>query len=332
MRLVLLPVLAFSGALSLAASSEAAVWSVPGDFATIQDALDSSTVASGDTLQVAAGDRAGATVTKRVTLEAQGLVVIVSGPAVGPGEAGFLFPGGGAGSGSTIENFRFDVDFPVFSRGADDVSVIGNTLDLPIQGVTDWGNGGWGSGWLISRNTILGLLTSCGGGIGILVGDYNGGTIRSNLVTENMIRGQVWVPPGDCGGYNAPGILLYADFRGGAPGASEITANRITGNRVGIRTSDPALVTVSAVELSDTRDLAGTLIVDTNAVHYNDLRGMVVPVSYTPDELSTVNDVSDNQTGTGGILRAGRPLAPALHGSVPAAPPTVQRFDPAPIR
>ena len=286
--------------LLLGGSVEAAVWQVPGDFPTIQAAIDSPLVQEGDTLRVMPGRRAGASVTKEVVLRAQGRVVINDGPVVNAlGKAGFLFPGGGAGSGSTITGFRFEtVAFPVFSRGADDVSVTQNTMSAPVQGVTNWANGSWGQGWDISHNVILDLRTSCGGGIGILIGDYNGGTVTGNVIVHNEIRGTVRVPASDCGGYNAPGILLFADFRyPGDLGAAAIEGNRVAKNRVFVASSNLALVTVAGIELSDTRDLAATLIIQSNAVVYNDLRGMSVPVALTPDELASVNRIAKNRSG-----------------------------------
>ena len=109
-------------------------------------------------------------------------------------------------------------------------------------------------GWDITHNTISGLRTSCGGGIGILIGDYNGGTVPGNLIAHNEIHGRVRVPRRDLGGYNAPGIVLFADWRRQGDTGATITGNRVTKNQVFISSGNPDLVTVSGVELSDTRD------------------------------------------------------------------------------
>jgi hypothetical protein len=87
-------------------------------------------------------------VTKAVAIRALGWVTIVDGPVVNSlGKAGFLFPGGGAGSGATVEGFLFEnVAFPVFSRGADDVSVTRNTMYRPNQG-DELGERHLGQGW-----------------------------------------------------------------------------------------------------------------------------------------------------------------------------------------
>ena len=295
LRRVVTATWALAGASLLCGSAGAAVWQVPGDFPTLQAAIDSSQVKDRDVLEVRAGRHAGATVSKAVQIRAQGRVAIVDGPVVNAlGRAGFLFPGGGAGSGATIEGFRFEgVAFPVFSRGADDVSVTHNTMLAPNQGVTIWA----GRGWDVSHNLVSDLRTSCGGGIGILLGDYRGGTVSGNVIAHNQVLGRVWVPGNDCGGYSAPGIVLFADFRWGATGAT-LTGNRVTKNRVLLSSRNPALVPVAGVELSDTRDLAAELVITDNDVVHNDLRGMDVPVALTPAELGPpVNRIEKNLTG-----------------------------------
>ena len=300
--------------LLLAEDARAAVWRVPKHFPTIQAAIDSDAVKDGDTIAVWPGRRPGATVTKAVTIRAHGSVIIVDGPVVNAlGKAGFLFPGDGAGSGATIADLHFrHVAFPVFSRGADDVSVTGNTMWRPLQGVTNWAVGQWGNGWDITHNAILGLRTDCGGGIGILIGDYAGGTLSDTLIAHNEVHGQVRVPTDDCGGYNAPGVVLFADFRSSGDSGAVIERNRVVKNRVRLRSSDPALVSVSGVELSDTRNDPSLLVIRANAVIYNDLRCMDAPVALTPDQLASVNRIDRNLTcfavlGPAETLRAPEP-------------------------
>ena len=292
---------ALAGALLLCGSAGAAEWRVPGHFQNIQAAIDSPLVKDGDVLRVLPGRRTGATVTKAVVLRALGCVTIVNGPVVNSiGKAGFLFPGGGAGSGATVDGFDFEgVAFPVFSRGANDVSVTRNTMFMPNQGVTNWANGPlWGKNWDITHNVILDLRTSCGGGIGILIGDYAGGTVTGNLIAHNEVRGRVRVPSDDCGGYAAPGIVLFADWRYPGDTGARITGNRVTKNRVSISSTRRALVPVSGVELSDTRNDPDELDIKDNEVVYNDLRGLHVPVALTPDELAPpVNRIEKNLTG-----------------------------------
>ncbi len=256
-------------------------------------------------------------VTKAVEIRGNGKAVIVDGPrrwpAVPEWEAGFYFPGKGQGSGASLVGLRFEhVDLPVFSAGADDVTVARCTLERPLQGITNWGGDGWGIGWDVTDNTIQGLRSACAGGIGILVGDYAGGRAAGNLVAHNVVRG--WLRPADddCGGYDGSGIVLYADFRDGREGASAIEGNRVSKNRVHFESTDPDLVGAVAVELTDTRD-DGALppVIHDNAIVWNDLRGMDEPVVATPEELAGANRIEKNRTGPTGRSADRREAAPS---------------------
>jgi hypothetical protein len=284
--------------LLLAGRAGATEWRVPGHFPTIQAAIDSSRVLDGDTIDVRLRAARGATVTKAVVIRGDGNVTVWDGPTVNTlGKAGFLFPGGGQGSGATVTGFTFRIAFPVFSRGADDVSVIHNSMWSAIQAVTNWANGHWGRGWNISHNEITQLRTSCGGGIGILIGDYAGGVVTGNEIAHNRIDSRLSVPETDCGGYNAPGILLFADFRYPGDLGAAIEGNRVFKNRMHVSSGRPTLVTASAIELTDTRDLPGQVVIQGDDVVYNDLRGTPVPFAFTPDDLEGANRVEHNYTG-----------------------------------
>jgi hypothetical protein len=85
----------------------AASWDVPGDFATIQDAIDSTLVIDGDRIMVGAGRHAGASVTKAVEIKGEGGAIIETGPLLTTYmpcgsivlNIGFSFEGAGAGGG-----------------------------------------------------------------------------------------------------------------------------------------------------------------------------------------------------------------------------------------
>jgi len=335
MRIDRLPVstVALAASLAVAAGADAAVWRIPGHFATIQAAIDSPRVKDGDTLRVLTGSHAGATVTKAVTIRgwdrAGTGVLIVDGPVVNPyGKAGFFFPGAGAGSGATIADLAFsNVAFAVFSRGANDVSVVGTTTWGALQGITNWGRGQWGRGWDITRNRILGLRTSCGGGIGILIGDYQGATVTGNRITHNEVEGRLRVPGGDCGGYAAPGILLIADFRLPGDTGAAIEGNRVAKNRVFLASSEPIIVRATGIELTDTRNTPALLVIRQNDVVYNDLRRLTDPIALAPDELSTVNRIEGNWLGDP-LLARSRSADPESLSRATAGPPA----DPKPIR
>jgi hypothetical protein len=152
-------------------------------------------------------------------------------------------------------------------------------------------------------------MTSCGGGIGVLVGDFQGGTVADNLVARNTIRGRLSAPDGDCGGYSAPGIVLYADFRGGAAGA-RIQSNVVSRNKVAVASpvtivgAHSIRVSVVGIELTDTRGdwTNQPPAVEDNAVTYNDLRGTAVPLWSLPDEASAVNTIENNYTSPPGFM------------------------------
>jgi hypothetical protein len=269
------------------------VWSVPGDFATIQEAIDSDDVVDGDSILVGPGNFAGAFVTKGVEIRGLGGAVIDDGPELGNYGLyqGFRILAGG--DGAVISHLHFTVDFPVMNEAANDVTVTHCTMVSSIQGVSNWG----GSGWTISHNEIIDLRTRNGGGIGILVGDRfaNEQGVRDNVISHNKISGTLHVYSSDGGGYNGTGIVLYADFRWGRSGAVAIADNQVTYNKISLVSDTPEVVDVAAIELTDTRndDAVAPVIFD-NAVRFNDFRGTELDIMLTPASLANVNDISRN--------------------------------------
>ncbi len=269
----------------------AADWRVPGDFATIQDAVNSPSVADGDRILVGPGSFAGALIDKPVHIQGQGRTTISSGPAHPSGMSqGFRLLAGA--DGTTITRLRFTVDLAVIA-GADttNVTVTQNTFVNPVQGISAWR----ASGWEITHNDITDLRTRCGGGIGILVGDYNGGSVTDNVVSHNRIRGTVHVAAGDCGGYNGSGIVVYADYRWGRLGSTQIAFNRIVKNDISLVSDNAPVVDVAAFELTEASDapLPAHVIHD-NAIGFNDFRGTALQVVLSPEDLADVNTISRN--------------------------------------
>jgi len=272
-------------------AAKGAVWHVPGDFVTIQLAIDSADVETGDTIMVGPGEHAGAIVTKAVEIMGEDGAVINSGPDFYSWMAGFLF-NDDSGSGAIISHLQFEiVKFPIFSGGANDITVEHCTLLNPIQGISNW----MGSRWQISHNEIIDLCTADGGGIGIFIGDYMAipEGVNDNLVSHNKITGTLFVDVGDGGGYNGTGIVLYADFRRDAEGAVGIENNRIVHNKISLISDTPVVVDVVAIELTDSINDANPVIVD-NAIGFNDLRGTELQIVLTPDNLDECNDISRN--------------------------------------
>ncbi|UCG46758.1 MAG: right-handed parallel beta-helix repeat-containing protein [Phycisphaerales bacterium] len=286
------------------ANLQAATWNVPGDFATIQVALDSPEVIPGDTIMVGPGQHAGATITKAVEIRGEGGATIVDGPLLAPYPyaCGFFFPGQGAGSGATISHLKFEtVEFPVMSRGADNVTVSQCSLVDSLQGISNWG----GSGWEISHNEITDLRCNNGGGIAVLVGARFGEMIVDNVVSHNKISGTLHVPPPydeggtEKGGYEGSGIVLYADFRYGWPGAAEISCNRVVKNKVSLVSDNASLVDVCAFELSEVYLPAqhpgeSSIVTTENTVGFNDFRGTLNQIVLSPEILADYNSISRN--------------------------------------
>ncbi|MHC4111321.1 MAG: right-handed parallel beta-helix repeat-containing protein [Planctomycetota bacterium] len=278
--------------LVLIGTVNAATWNVPGDFATIQDAIDSISVLPGATILVGPGNHAGALVTKEVEIKGEGGAVINDGPAHGHpniDNQGFRLLAGS--DGATISHLGFDgVDLAIMNGAAvSDVTVDHCTFTNTIQAISNWG----GSGWQISHNVITDLRTICGGGIGILVADYTGGTVKDNVISHNKITGTLHVSVGDCGGYSGTGIVIYADFRWGRNGAVAITNNRVVKNKVSLVSDKADLVDVVAFELTDTRDTTAD-VVFSNAIGFNDFRGTTNQISLTPMILEEANNISRN--------------------------------------
>jgi hypothetical protein len=278
-------------------AGKAALWRVPGDFSTLQDAIDDDAVQDGDLIMVGPGEFAGAIVSKGVRIKGVGIAVINDGPLPWPGvrpfKAGFLFPGSGSGNGARISHLKIEaVEFPVFSRGADNVTIEQCTMLNAIQAVSNWR----GSGWAIIQNEIIDLRSSNGGGIGVLIGDYLGGVVTDNVVSHNKLSGTLHVASNDGGGYNGSGIVLYADFRWGMPGATAINLNRVTKNKVSLISDTPEIVDIAAIELTEATvaPLENPVIYD-NAIGFNDLRGTALQIVLSPTTLDNpVNDISRN--------------------------------------
>lgn len=260
-------------------------------YTTIQGAVDDAV--AGDEIKVCSGEYAGALVDKQVTITGAGDVVINGGPAHSSGLIqGFRFLTGS--DGSEISHLTFAVDLVIMNGEAvDDVSIHHNTFLNAIQAVSDWR----GNGWNISHNKIVDLRTQCGGGIGILVGDYSGGTVEGNVVSHNTIEGTLHVSEGDCGGYDGSGIVLYADFRYGGAGAEAIRDNFVEYNSVSLVSDNSDVVDVNAFELTDTRDDVSANpypVIFDNAIGFNDWRGTANQTLITPADLENSNTISRN--------------------------------------
>jgi len=298
-------VLSFS--LVVATPVAAATINVPGDQPTIQAAI--AFASSGDTIEVAAGTYFGATVNKAVTIQAKpgDTVIINDGPNTHSFlRAGFEFPNDYSGSGTTIRGFHFvgtiqsgytddgKLDFAVFSRGADDVTVEQNVITDTLQGITNW----HGDRWQIRDNQLTDLWTLNGGGIGILVGANDGSTVQDNTVSDNQISGTLYVYSGDGGGYDGTGIVLYTDFRWSSGG--KVINTLISGNDISMVSDTPSVVNFNGIEVTDTRNSDGNPAsiydnqVVSNNIHGNGDDGIAISAGTTNNDFH-LNCIYGNQ-------------------------------------
>ncbi len=261
------------------------------DYSTIQEAIDDPNGV--EKIKVCSGEYAGALVDKSVEIVGAGDVTINYGPVHGSGLIqGFRMLAGS--DGSEISHLTFEVDLAIMNGAAvSDVSIHHNTFLNAIQAVTNWR----GNGWTISHNRIVDLRTRNGGGIGILVADYLGGTVSGNVVSHNTIEGTLKVYEHDGGGYDGSGIVLYADFRWGGAGALAIKDNSVVKNTVSLVSDTPDVVDVHAFELTDTRDDVSAIpypVLFDNAIGFNDWRGTASQMVFMPEELEAENEISRN--------------------------------------
>jgi hypothetical protein len=282
--------------IALPSVAGAEVWSVPDDFSTIQQAINSPDVHDGDEIEVGPGNFRGARITKAVILRGSGDTYITSGPKIWRNRAwraGFLFRGPRAenGSGAQIHNFYFQgVEFPVFASqwGAvvHGVTVRHNSIEDAIQGITMW----HADDWDVQYNEILDLRTANGGGIGILVGTYSGDDAYENRISNNVITGTVRVASGEKGGYNAAGVFVVSDHRGRNRGGL-VEGNYVSSNVISLVSDTPEVVPVVGIDITDTRGWTKRNKITENVVVNNDLGGTAHDVELTPIKLDDVNKV-----------------------------------------
>lgn len=280
--------------LLLPAAAGAATWTVPGDYATIQDAIDDPAVVDGDTLRVGPGTFAGALMDKSLFIKGVGRAVIDDGPVHSSGLIqGFRLLAGS--DGSTFSHLTFKTDFGVMNAEAvDAVTVTLCNFKNVVQGVSNWR----GVGWEISHNKFRDLRTFNGGGIAILVGDFLGGkAVTDSVVSHNSIRGTLHVFSGDFGGYNGTGIVIFADFRFGRTGTGPVAFNRVVKNSVRMESDNPSVVDIVAFELTDTRNDPTAVpypVLHDNAIGFNDWRKTDLQMVFTPADAENQNTISRN--------------------------------------
>ena len=264
----------------------AAVLKVPNPYATIQEAVDAA--APGDTIMVAPGEHAGCWIYKPVHIKGQGNATITAGLNYGY-VFGFIF--GPGSDGSSISHLAFTVDFPIYGTWANDVTVTQCSLRNPIQGISVYE----GCGWDISQNTIVDVrMEPLGpsGGHGIVFVHRYGGPVADNVVSHNVIRGQVTVLPNNLDpSWVRSGIALF-----GTSDTGPVSHNLVEYNEVALLSSDETVLGVAGILLQDMRPDAASLepIITDNAIGFNDLRGTALPIALLPGSLADVNFIARN--------------------------------------
>lgn len=262
-------------------------WYIPGDFSTIQDAIDSVNVGDGDTILVGSGNWFGAEVDKSVEIRGEDGAVIDDGPVISGWQFGFRL----YSDGVTISHFTFQgVELAVYGKVVDDITVEHNKIYDTVQGISNWD----GNNWIIRHNVIEWVYATTGGGIGIAFGSRNS-PVSGNIVTHNKIVS--YFP--DDRTFSVGGILLCADKRyGWVPG--EVTNNKIVHNKVKATGIDCWAIALQVIGLSSYDPVPpaeityATGILYDNIVGFNDLRGSDFFVECLPVELEGVNTISRN--------------------------------------
>lgn len=215
-----------------ATAAQAAVWRVPGDKATVKEAV--AIAGPGDTIEVGAGRWCGAFIDKSLNLVGRDGAVIAGSSADGTSctepmvsgfRAGFVLSSSDA-SGTTIRHFTFDgvgvgpsdpnaLAFAVYARDllatvrkVNRVVIEHNKVRGTMQTFTNFG----GNGWIVRYNEIRDLTVRrmpdgmVVGGFGVLVRDHSGSRPTGNVIAHNRIEGNV--PSGLPAGRRFSGVFV----------------------------------------------------------------------------------------------------------------------------
>jgi len=280
-------VLCLVSVFAIVSMAEAATLLVPDQYKTLAKAHGAAK--AGDVIKVTkGGPYVGIKVTKDVTIRGTGTTKI-TGVAYGVVEGrkiGFYFPGALKGTGATIKGFVFDtVDFPVYSRKANNVTVLSNKMIDPIQGVTNWN----GNGWKIQKNVITNVRALQNGNkvgaMAIFIGSRNN-EVLSNLVSVNRIQGKLKVvsaPVGNIGG----GVVLAAWS------TDLLRRNIVSANEIELEPTKPNRVQSYAIIL-DQRVNPLTCIIKANTIKDNEMGGAQGIIAVNPEKLKDCNTFTGN--------------------------------------
>ena len=283
--LLVLVCLLFALTATAAVGTSDNTWTVPGDFATIQEAIDSPLVMDGDTIRVGPGNFYGAKVTKGVHIKGTGQAVIDDGPLVADRYTTGLWLLEGS-DGATFSHLTFNVDLGVYSWDIDDVTIDHCRFNNNYQAITNWG----GNDWQIEHNTITDISNG-GAGIVLATREGRGTEAQHNVVAHNVISGVVTrVDPEDHD--ISPGVALdlFDDF--------PVSSNQVLHNRVHLVSAEPDQKQTAGIAFQDHREdpssPACQFLFD-NTAAFNDLRGNDYSLYFSPPELADCNSFSKNK-------------------------------------
>ena len=253
---------------------------VPGDHATIQEAVDAA--APGDVINVGPGSFAGAVIFQTVTIiGSPGTIIDEGNPVLFGGTDAFdiLFSGA---NGTTIRDMTFTgVIFGVFGFLADDVTVT-NCVFLDTFHAVD---NRQGNGWAITDNVMDGFIPFTPFPNPSVANDQEAILVvapaRDNYIGNNFIRHE---------GFQTPGFLLERNFgiillSFGA----DLENNTVVGNEIEVVVPD-AFVSVGVGLISPFNPAAAR----NNTIVDNDLRRSLTPIFLRPNQLKKSNVVKPN--------------------------------------
>lgn len=264
---------------------------VPGDFATIQEAVD--TADPGDTIMVAPGSYAGAKITTSVKIVGSGNSTIINEGVSAPiGSSGFYLDGGfggGAGfdiDGTEISNLAItNVVHGILGWIANDISVNNVNITPLYQGIGNYN----GSGWKVVNNEINSNLSSTNFGMGVASFFSNSffGTakaVRNNFYAFNKINFS------GTGGNRHMGIFV------GSFSGLPVEGNNFLHNEVAVNITpsegqvvNPAAFSVGMVLLDFSALFLGQPIsIKNNSMVGNDVSSRD-PIVLRPPEVASVN-------------------------------------------
>jgi parallel beta-helix repeat protein len=249
----------------------------------IQEAIDAAS--AGDTINVAAGEYAGAIVNKNVKLvgEADGSSVITSGVPFKETSSTYYTAFRPEADGCEIRNFTIncdtavDLDLAIYAIEVNDVTIDSLTINDngTIQGITNWN----GSNWVITHNVISKTVASGGGGIGIFVGAKAQQQCTGNLVQYNEINATATAET-----YSCPGILVCLDLRSGGydakDGTEDVSGNQILDNTITASGANNGVGIEVGSILPDYEEGTIAAIMAAAAVHDNIVSGNSIDGAY----------------------------------------------------